>query len=203
MAALATMADAEAFGYTLPPAPVGPGLLARASERVRGYTGQEISRVIDDVALIPVRNSIAFLPQLPADKPTVVKFDNVQFLENTAWYWDPIGSRICGINPYITSGNFSGWWWRQNDKYVEVTYSHGYAIVPDGIKEIVCSIANRMASTPAPAEGGTRQESAGGVSITYSSEALSSGANLTASEKLALDNVVPRRTMGTIPLRTW
>jgi hypothetical protein len=202
MAALATVEDAAAFGYTLDPT-TGPGYLFRASERVRGYTGQTISRVLNDVQLVPVRNLVAYLPQLPADKPTVVKFDGVTFLENTAWYWDPIEYRLCGINPYITSGNFSGWWWRQNNKYVEVTYSHGYEVVPDSIKEAVCSIANRMARTPDAAEGGTRQEGVGGVNITYASETLSSGANLTASEKAALDRVIPRRRMASLPMRTY
>ena len=202
MAALATVEDALAFGYVLDPV-TGPGLLNRASERVRAYTGQYISRVTNDVKQIPVRNLIAFMPQLPADKPTVVQFEGVTFLENSSWYWDPIQWRICGINPYITSANFTGWWWRDNDKYVTVTYSHGYTVVPDSIKEIVCAIASRMASTPPAAEGGTRQESVGGVSITYASESLSSGANLTASEKAALDKVVPRRRTGSMPLRTY
>lgn len=202
MAALATVLDAATFGYVLDPV-TGPGLLNRASERVRSYTGQTISRVTGDVQNVPVRNLVAFMPQLPADKPTVVKFDGVTFLENSSWYWDPIQQRICGINPYITTANFTGWWWRQNDKYVEVTYSHGYATVPDGIKEIVCAIANRMAQTPASAEGGTRQEGVGGVNITYASETLASGANLTASEKAALDRVVPRRTQMSVPMRTY
>lgn len=202
MAALATVAEALAFGYVLD-AGTGPGFLNRASSRIRAYTGQTISRVVGDTALVPVRNLIAYLPQLPADKPTVVKFDGVTFLENSAWYWDPIQQRLCGINPYITSGNFSGWWWRQNDKYVDVTYSHGYATVPDTIKEVVCAIAYRMANTPGAAEGGTRQESVGGVSITYASEALSAGASLTASEKAAIDRVVPRRRQVSQPMRTY
>lgn len=202
MAALATVEDAAEFGYILDPV-LGPGYLNRASERVRNYTGQTISRVIDDAQDIPVRNLVAFMPQLPADKPTVVKFDGVTFLENSAWYWDPIEMRLCGINPYITSANFSGWWWRHNDRYVTVTYSHGYATVPDRIKEIVSSIAFRMANTPSAAEGGTRQEGAGGVNITYASEALSSGANLTASEKAALDQAVKRRTTMSMAMRTY
>jgi hypothetical protein len=202
MAALATVEDALAFGYALDPT-LGPGLLNRASARVRQYTGQTISRVVNDVQDIPVRNLVALMPQLPADKPTVVQFDGVTFLENSAWYWDPIQSRLCGVNPYLNSANFSGWWWRDNDKYVTVTYSHGYEVVPDTIKEIVCSIANRMAKTPDAAEGGTRQEGAGGVNITYASETLSSGANLTASEKAALDKVVPRRRQLSIGMRTY
>ena len=202
MAALATLVDALSFGYALDPA-TWPGFLNRASARVRSYTGQTISRVVNDVQDIPVRNLIAQLPQLPADKPTVVTFDGVVFLENTAWYWDPIQQRLCGVNPYLNSANFSGWWWRDNDKYVTVTYSHGYATVPEGIKEVVCAIANRMAQTPASAEGGTRQEGAGGVNITYASETLSSGANLTASEKAAIDKVVPRRRQASIPMRTY
>lgn len=202
MAALATVADAATFGYVLDPV-TGPGFLSRASERVRAYTGQTISRVTNDVAQVPVRNFEAYLPQLPADKPTVVQFDGVTFLENTSWYWDPIQARLCGINPYITSANFSGWWWRQENRYVTVTYSHGYTTVPDTIKEIVCSIAFRMSQTPGAAEGGTRQESVGGVSITYASEALSSGAGLTASEKLSLDSVIRRRRRASMSMRTY
>jgi len=202
MAALATVEEAATFGYVLDPV-TGPGFLNRASSRIRAYTGQTISRVTNDVARVPIRNLVALLPQLPADKPTLVQFDGVTFLENTAWYWDPIQYRICGINPYITSANFSGWWWRHNDKYADVTYSHGYSVVPDTIKEVVCAIAYRMANTPGAAEGGTRQESVGGVSITYASEALSAGASLTASEKAAIDRVVPRRTALSLPMRTY
>lgn len=202
MAALATVDDAASFGYILDPA-TGPGFLNRASERVRAYTGQTISRVINDTAQVPVRNFEAYMPQLPADKPTVVQFDGVTFLENSSWYWDPIQYRLCGINPYITSANFTGWWWRQNNRYVDVTYSHGYVTVPDTIKEIVCAIAYRFSKTPGAAEGGTRQESAGGVAITYASETLSSSAALTASEKASLDQVIPRRRQMSIAMRTY
>ncbi len=202
MAALATVAEAAQFGYILD-SETGPGYLLRASTRVRNYTGHEISRVVDDVQEVPVRNYVALLPQLPADKPTVVQFDGVTFLENTAWYWDPIQWRICDINPYISSANFTGWWRRNNERYITVTYSHGYEVVPDKIKEIVCAIAFRMSKTPDAAEGGTRQEGAGGVNITYATEALSSGANLTASEKSALDAAVPRRTRLSLGMRTY
>lgn len=202
MAALATVEEALAFGYVLDPI-LGPGFLNRASERVRAYTGQTISRVVNDVVNIPVRNYVALLPQLPADKPTVVKFDGLVFVENSAWYWDPIEYRLCGVNPFLNSANFTGWWWRNVDRYIEVTYSHGYTDVPDTIKEIVCSIAFRMSKTPDAAEGGTRQEGAGGVNITYATETLSSGANLTASEKAALDKVVKRRTRLSSAMRTY
>lgn len=202
MAALATVDDAASFGYILDPV-TGPGYLNRASERVRTYTGQTISRVVNDTAQVPVRDFEAYMPQLPADKPTVVQFDGVTFLENSAWYWDPIQYRLCGVNPYITSANFTGWWWRQNNRYVDVTYSHGFTTVPDTIKEIVCAIAFRMSNTPGAAEGGTRQESVGGVAITYASEALSAGASLTASEKASLDLVVPRRRRFSSAMRTY
>jgi hypothetical protein len=203
MAALATVEDAASFGYLLDPV-TGPGFLNRASERIRAYSGQDISRVVADVVNVPVRNNQALLPQLPADKPTLVQIDGVTFLENTAWYWDPIQWRVMGIDPFIPSANFTGWW-RETDgeRYITVTYSHGFVTVPDTIKEIVCAVAFRMAQTPGAAEGGTRQEATAAVTITYASETLAAGASLTASEKGSLDLVIPRRRRISSPMRTY
>lgn len=203
MAALATVEDAASFGYLLDPV-TGPGFLNRASERVRAYTRQDISRVTGDVVNVPVRNNQALLPQLPADKPTLVQIDGVTFLENTAWYWDPIQWRVMGIDPFIPSANFTGWWRETDgDRYITVTYSHGYVTVPDKVKEIVCAVAWRMSQTPGAVDGGVRQEGTAAVTVTFASETLSAGGNLTQSEKSALDLAIPRRRNLSMPMRTY
>lgn len=198
MAALATVADAATFGYSLDP-DTGPMLLERASARVRGYTKQTISRVTDDVVTLPVIGRTVRLPQRPADKPTRVKIGGVVFLENTAWTWDAVYQRITHLNPYIVSANFTGWT-QAHERQVEVTYSHGYVTVPEELKEVVCAIASRLASATSGMEGGVRSEAVGGVSVTYAAESLDMASNLLPGEKAAIDAILGKPRVTTMQL---
>lgn len=203
MTALATVADAATFGYFLDPA-TGPGFLNRASARIRGYSGQTISRVVGDVVQLPVIRNTAFLPQRPADKPTEVKFGDVVFLEDTAWHWNPIRSSIESIDPWINSGNFTGWW-QHSEQIITVTYSHGFTTLPEDLLEVVCAVAARMAGGTNGRERGVSSEGVLGVQVSYAPEALESAATLLPSEKAIIDKILGKRQTASLPLgvRKW
>ena len=101
--------------------------LLRASSMLRAATGQTISRVTDDVYVTRGDRGI-LLPQVPADLPTLI----------TGWGqsltgWTMVGQRITGLygcGPYT------------------ITYSHGFATIPDEIIGIVCDAARRAISNP-------------------------------------------------------
>lgn len=194
---LATVSDAASFGYSLDPI-TGPGFLNRASARIRAYTGQTISRVVNDTVDLPIVRGVITLPQRPADKPTAVVIGGLNFLENTAWQWDSVGQRLVCVVTYVNSVNWSLW-----DRYNQnatITYSHGYAVIPDKILEIVCAVAHRLATSTDGRETGRAQESVGGVSVTYATEAVDNSATLNAGEKAILDEVIGRRNKWSVPL---
>lgn len=199
MVALATIAEAASMGYVLDPIS-GPMLLDRASARIRAYTGQTISRVIGDVAVIPIIRGVARLPQRPADKPITVLLDGVAFVEGTAWHWDPVRSALRCLSVHLPSANGPTDGWFCAERSATVTYSHGFVTIPQELVEVVCSVAARMASSPAGLAGGIRSETAGDVSVTYATESLSAAGALLPSEQGILDRLVGRRTTATLPL---
>lgn len=181
MAALADLDDAARLGYTLDP-DRGPALLERASVRVRRYTKQTITRVTNDVVYLPVHASRVRLPQIPADKPTLVEIDTGIYQNlHTSWYWNLSTSTIQNL----------GSLWE-----VRVTYSHGYTVVPDEIKDIVCAIAARLEASGGASQSGLQSESAGGVSVSYFPTASEGRSGLSSEEEGALDRIFgkPRPT---------
>lgn len=203
MTALATVADAATFGYVLDPTD-GPKFLNRASARIRGYSGQQISRVTNDVVKLPVIRNTVYLPERPADKPTEVKFGTVVFLEDTAWHWNPIRYSIEAIDPWINTGNFTGWW-KDCEQILTVTYSHGFTTLPEDLLEVVCAVAYRMASGTNGRERGVSSEGVLGVNISYAPESLESAATLLPSEKAIIDKILGKRQTASLPLgvRKW
>lgn len=194
---LATVADAASFGYVLDPTS-GPQFISRASARIRGYTGQTISRVIDDVVDLTVVRGTIWLPQRPADKPTSVVIGGNVFLENSTWHWDPVNTRLVDVTTRFSSANWA--MWDRYNEYATITYSHGFTVIPDEVLEVVCAVAYRLANSTDGRETGRAQESVGGVSVTFATEATVSAASLLPGEKATLDRVLGRRKAWSVPL---
>lgn len=163
---LAEAADLATYGYP----PEAQSFLARASARVRRHTRQKITEGTSTVTLHawPYR-----LPQRPVTAIVSVTSDGV----SVPYRLDAAGV----IEVYGTCA-----------RRVVVEYEHGYDIVPDGLVELVCSIAARMAATPDAVGAGAQTEQAGGESITWGYDAYAGTTGLTQAERRELDRMFPR-----------
>jgi hypothetical protein len=174
--ALATTQDAADYGYTLPP-DTASALLTRASTRVRRAAGQPITQSTSTVRLNPDRNTLV-LPAPPITAVTAVSQVNLDgtltaLTEGTDWIWD--GDAITFASLTVARA--------------EVTYTHGYATVPDGLVELVCQIANRLSATPDGTEGLLRQRSIDDYSETFATEAIAAAGDLLPSESAVIDSI--------------
>ncbi len=172
---LATPADLAAYtGQDIPDAQAGLALRL-ASGMVRRYTGQTITRVVDDTVVLRGGWPVLYLPQRPvivddthdltvtelgdAGLPDLLLADGITFTRCAEEL-----TRDCGV-------------WAAR---VQVTYSHGYASVPDDILAVVLDVAARSTSNPA----GLRSVSIDDYSRTFANETL--GTSLTDANRQAL-----------------
>jgi hypothetical protein len=161
--------DATDYGYTLPPA-TADALLTRASTRVRRAAGQPINASTSTVRLktepsgltlpAPPVTAITTVAQVHPDDTTTV------LTRGTDWFWD--GERITFASCLVT--------------LAEITYTHGYQAIPDGLIELVCEIANRLGAVPADVEGLLRQRSIDDYAETFATEAIAAAGDLLPSE---------------------
>lgn len=179
MVALATVTDLETrLGRTLTGADLAraEALLDDVSAAVRGYTGQQFSTATSTVRL-KSRGGKVRLPQRPVTAVTAVVDTDGVAVEHDWWQFDTI--------ELDTS-------WNRFDRelvsrdYVDVTYEHGYATVPDEIVAVVCQIAARAYGRPADETAYTSENVAGyGYSIGGASSMGAFG--LLAGERDVLD----------------
>lgn len=76
---------------------------------------------------------------------------------------------------------------------ITVTYEHGYDPLPDGLIELVCAVASRLASVTSAMAAGVRTEQAGGESITIGADGWAGTTGLTRPELAALAEFYPTR----------
>jgi hypothetical protein len=176
---LATTADAEQYGYALPEADAD-SLLARASVRVRRAAGQPITPSVVTVEVRPESLSV----QLPA--PPVIEVQTVDIVAEdgtattlTGWRWD--GTYL--LLPHHCHG-----------LRLRVTYRRGWNPVPDGVIELVCSVADRLAGTPKGMDVGIRSQTIDDYSVTFAAEQVQASGDLLPGEVTAL-----RRELGAVP----
>ncbi|NUS29813.1 MAG: hypothetical protein HOV92_37120 [Streptomyces sp.] len=167
---LATEADATGYGYDLPTGSA-VALLNRASVRIRRAAGQPITPSTVTVQLAVDSDRL----ELPA--PPVIEIQTVATVASdgttstlTGWWWD--GEQLC--LPDCTASR------------VQVTYQRGWDPVPDGVVELACQVANRLANSPVGMEAGVRQRTIDDFSETYASEAIQSAGDLLPGELTAL-----------------
>lgn len=163
-------------------------LLADASAVIRAYTGQTFTLVEDDVVVLRAAGGTLTLPQRPVVSVTsVVAVGGSPALPDFTvvdWVWDEIDTIRLGDGSAVI--NIPEVWW-DDDGYpgtYRVTYSHGYATVPDDVVGVACAMVMRVLATPA----GVRSESIGPYSVTYAIPAAGEqlGVNLTRYEKQML-----------------
>lgn len=164
---LATVVDAALFGMI-----VSEASLLRASSRVRGYVDQQITYGMSTVVL-PESNRR--LPQRPVIAVTsVVDEDGAALAEDTDW--ELVGDRIeTSMRGPLT-----------------VNYSHGLAVLPDELIELVCTVAARIGNMPTELQAGVQQQGAGPYQLTYGFDSHKAASGLTQGEKDVLDRIWPR-----------
>jgi hypothetical protein len=163
---LASVADAADFGLT-----VTESALRRASARIRGHVRQQITYGVSTVVL---PESDRRLPERPVvSVASVVDEDGTAL---AAGEWTLAGDRI----DTSRAGRLA------------VAYTHGLAVLPDEVIELVCSMAHRLGSIPAQLVAGTQQEGAGPWQHTYGFDSHKAASGLTAGEKEVLARYWPR-----------
>lgn len=171
---LASPNDLADFGYVdATGAPSGWEMLPRATQRVRRYTSQAITLVSDDEVTLyqPYR-----LPERPVVSVSSVVDEDGNELDADDWTLKPGG--FLDIDP--STGP------------VTVTYTHGFAVLPGKLTELVCSIASRMAAADDSLKKGIRSEQAGGEQVTYGADAYAGVTALTSEERSSLDRIFAR-----------
>lgn len=186
LVALATVADLEVrLGRPLAAAETmqAGALLDDASATVRTYTGRDFTAATTTERLAVVDGKV-HLPQIPVTAVTAVKNTDGGVVSFT-WHHGNIVHLWAGSFDYTPIGR----------PYVDVTYTHGTAEVPDAIVSVVCSIAKRALEVPGDSSG-LAQESIGAYSYAIGSVAASGGSGLLNPEKMVLDRF--RRVGGTV-----
>ena len=183
--ALATLDDVAAIiGRTLTATETtnGTRLLAMASGMVRRYTRQTITQVVDDVVVLPGNwGHTLTLPERPVQSVKSVVFSGGT-APNTSWklvgddlflgtggympdysgsmvgdqqLWGPAGSN--------GSPQVMGATWQGPQTQITVTYTHGYADVPQDIVNEVAGMVALQLSTSV----GVQRERIGGYQVEY------------------------------------
>lgn len=170
MEALVSTLEAQSWGFS----DLSAIDLRRASARIRGYLGQDIS---SGTSTVTARGPVFRLPQRPVNSVSSVADENGTTLAHT------IEGSI------ITTAHLG---------MVTVTYTHGLAALPDELIELVCQVAARLkgnAANTALASGVQQQQQTAGVfqsGVTYGWDAWKSQAGLTQGEKDTLNRYFPR-----------
>lgn len=154
------------------------GILHDASAAVRRYIPQEIEAGTSTVTL-KVRRGKVRLPQRPVNTITTVVDENA----------NPVLYTI--LDDVITvSPNVPDTWawvpWANGYQTVTVTYTHGYATIPDDIIGVVCSIAIRALGRK-PEDSGITNESIQGYSYSLGTAGAAGGFGMLPDEKAILD----------------
>ena len=179
MAALATVTDLEnRLGRSLDADETirAEALLDGASARVRSYTGQEFTETTTTERVM-VRNGVIRLPQRPATAVTaVVDMDGNSL--NFTWHAGQtfkLGTPDrFDLEPFATE-----------QQWVDVTYTAGYATIPDLIVEVVCSMVLRAFGVAAEGTG-YASESIGSYSYSVGAIAAAGAVGMMNEERDAL-----------------
>jgi hypothetical protein len=153
-------------------------LLADASAVVRGYTGQDFTQATT-TDRVQVKRGWVKLPQRPVTAVSAVRDTN----NNQILFQWLSGDRV-QIQPNLDE--FSNVPWQGGLKLVDVTYTHGYATVPDEIVAVVCQIAGRALGT-SPDAAALTSEGIGSYQYATGGAAASGAAGMLAGERAVLD----------------
>lgn len=195
---LATVADLEArSGLSFDPPVRAEALLDDASAMVRSYTGQDFTLVEDDVVVLPVARGRISLPQRPAQNPSAISAILLQSvaLVTGGWQFDGIDCVYIGAPTWAINGPTIPCEFHT----AQVTYSHGYSVIPGDVVAVVCQMVLRVLQSPA-ATPGLRSEQIDDYQYALGGGLTSGTIALVPEEKVTLNRY--RRRSGSVVLRT-
>lgn len=177
MPVLANLADqtaATSYGY----GSIASGFFARASARVRGYTGLTITAATHTVI---GRGPVVQLPEHPVNAITSVTDVS-----------DPDVSVVLTTSDYVLrSGGVLEV--PQRGGNLSIVFTAGWSTLPDELVELVCGVAARLAEVKIDVATGVQQETGGSESVTYGFDSYNAISELTTGEKRVLDRIFPKR----------
>lgn len=183
MPALATIADVEArmaVDLTGANQTRMERLLDDASAAVRGYTGQQFTST-STTERIKARTGVVRLPQRPVTAVGAVEDPDNNAISFEWWGDDRIYlARLTPLNEWEVNVRMTP------VAYIDVTYTHGYATVPDDIKAVVCQMAMRAYGVN-PTDSGKTSESITNYSYSTGGAAAAGGVGLLSDERAVLD----------------
>ena len=149
--------------------------LREADGTIRNYTNQHISYVEDDTVTLDGGNHILFLTELPIVEVTEVVEGGTTLTETTDY--------IVGRHGMLYR---VGRLWCHGIQNVSVTYSHGYATIPQIITDIATRAASRayqagLKSADGDGVPGVQAKSLGDFSVTYSADSSAAEGTMGAS----------------------
>ncbi len=181
--AVPTASDLSSFiGDSSFPVPEMNQALSIAASTIRSQTRQIIDAVANDVVqLTPGNGSVILLPQVPVTAVALVEMivpnpvtglDTWATVPATSYRWRRNGTI------YLTRAvpQFTNAW-----DSVRVTYSHGYTVLPDDLRDLVLQLAARTLVNPYQ----HLSEATGGVSTVYGGN--SAGVTLRDTDLAILD----------------
>ncbi|MFM9261868.1 hypothetical protein ACKAMS_24845 [Rhodococcus sp. 5A-K4] len=165
MTGFATPAELDEFTSGSPDAAI-----AWATGFIRDYTHQTLTLVEDDVEICTARpdNTIQ-LREMPVGNISLVEAWTVDgYMPVTGYRWNPHGMLDC-------------LGWHVHGNQFRVTYTHGYADLPDGLKQVALELAAIEQSNPT----GLASRRVGEKQQTYVTRGA--GIGLTEFQKAVLD----------------
>jgi hypothetical protein len=183
---LATVGDLEdRLGKSITNQAQAEAWMRDASALIRRYTRQQFTRVENDVVVLRVDRQSVFLPQRPADKPTnIVYADGQGVVSVSAWWFN--GLDQVDFTPPAWLLNGPAFNHLRRPTTVQITYSHGYATIPDDIISITCSVVGRVAAAPGIMPG-LRQGALDDFSFALGGNLVTGALQLLPDEKSQLD----------------
>lgn len=177
MPVLATQDDLTRFGYAIPVN--ADNLLDRASVRVRLAAGHQTVTADTSTVTFPPNSGNTFqLWQFPCTGVHAVTAGDGTAITD----WTLTGNEItfpCGVIPVNSS--------------VTITYTHGFATLPDELVEVVCAVAVRLSGTKPDRDPAVIAQAVGDVSQTLSPVALDMASGLLPGEFATVRRIFYRR----------
>lgn len=181
-ARLATASDLEVLlqrTFTETETAAAELVLDLVSAAIRSYTGQQFTYQTT-TARLRLRRGKLRLPQRPVVEVTAVTTTAEPPVAVT-YEWDGFGSvELSTLGGIETNAG------RANCGSYLVTYTHGYATVPEDIRAVTLQVAGRAFGTPAD-QTGVQSENIGGYGYSVGGAAASGAVGFLAGERAVLD----------------
>lgn len=137
--AFATSADVATYlrrGFDAEGTAAADLALDIATQMIKSYTEQQITQATETYTFLATSRNVLLLPELPVTAVASVVYDGATLVVEEDYTWTRYGlvTKVAGD---WSSGT------------VAVTYTHGYATVPDDIRGVCIEVAKRAIENPA------------------------------------------------------